>query len=92
MSKSISFRVTEAEHRVITAEAAVRGLTPSAYAKNALATHIQKYGRPEHKEAWEAPHVHEQQKTRSEPTSVGPQSGIPALPETEITSYGGKYE
>lgn len=92
MSKSISFRVTEAEHRVITAEAAVRGLTPSAYAKNALATHIQKYGRPEHKDAWEDPTTHEDGKERSEPTSVGPQSGIPALPETETTSYGGNHE
>lgn len=52
---TVSFSLTRSELAIVAAEAGVRGLTASAYAKNALATHIQKYGRPENREAWEDP-------------------------------------
>ena len=40
MSRVISFRVTEIEHAMISADARAKGLTASTYAKNCLMTHI----------------------------------------------------
>ena len=40
MSRVISFKVTEIEHALISADAKSKGLSASTYAKNSLFTHI----------------------------------------------------
>lgn len=73
MSKTVSFTLTAREHAAVKAEAAFRGLTPSAYAKNALASHLMKYGSQATKEAWDNPNTHVSGNEASDATFVGPE-------------------